>query len=384
MQNFMYCNPVRIIFGKGSIAELSELISPDEKVMITYGGGSIKRNGVYDQVMDALKESTVIEFGGIEPNPRFETLMKAVEKAREEEVDFLLAVGGGSVVDGTKFIAAAIPFEPGNEWEILSRRAEIEDAIPFGCVLTLPATGSEMNPTAVISRGETTEKLVFSSPLVYPQFSILDPESTYTLPERQTVNGIVDTFVHIAEQYLTFPVGAALQDRQAEGLILALLEEGPKALRTPNEYSVRANLMWISTQALNGLIGCGVPGDWATHMIGHELTALYGIDHARTLAVVLPALLRHQKVRKAEKLLQYAERVWGIREGSRDDRIEAGIARTEEFFHSMGVPTRLSDYSIGAEAADAVAERIRKRGAKFGEHGDIGPQEIAEILRLAV
>ncbi len=384
MNNFTYCNPVQIIFGKGSISELSDLISPDEKVMITYGGGSIKRNGVYDQVMDALKNHVVVEYGGIEPNPRFETLMQAVEKARREEIDFLLAVGGGSVVDGTKFIAAAIPFEPGNEWHILSKRAEIEDAIPFGCVLTLPATGSEMNPTAVISREETAEKLVFSSPLVYPQFSILDPEATYTLPERQTVNGIVDTFVHITEQYLTFPTGAALQDRQAEGLILALLDEGPKALQSPRNYTVRANLMWISTQALNGLIGCGVPGDWATHMIGHELTALYGIDHARTLAVVLPALLRHQKDRKADKLTQYAERVWNIREGSRDERIEAGIAKTENCFHSLGVPTRLSDYSIGAEAADAVAERIRKRGASFGEHGDIGPKEIAEILKLAM
>jgi NADP-dependent alcohol dehydrogenase len=293
-------------------------------------------------------------------------------------------VGGGSVVDGTKFIAAAIPFEPGKEWNILARRANIEDAIPFGCVITLPATGSEMNPTAVISREVTTEKLVFSSPLVYPQFSILEPETTYTLPERQTVNGIVDTFVHITEQYLTFPVGAVLQDRQAEALLLSLIEQGPRVLENPHDYAIRANLMWIATQALNGLIGCGVPGDWGTHQIGHELTAVYGLDHARTLAVVLPALLRHQKERKAEKLLLFAERVWGIREGDRNSRIEAGIARTEDFFHSFGVFTRLSNYRIGPEAADTIAERLRKRGVKLGEHGAIGPKEAGEILRMAI
>lgn len=384
MFNFTYSNPVRIVFGKGSIAELSNLISSEEKVMLTFGGGSIKKNGVYDQVRAALKDNVVIDFGGIEPNPKFETLMRAVEIARKEGVDFLLAVGGGSVLDGTKFIAAAIPYDPGKEWEIVSRRAEIEDAVPLGCVLTLPATGSEMNPTAVISREATADKLAFSSPLVFPQFSILDPETTYTLPERQTVNGVVDSFVHIMEQYMTYPVNAALQDRQAEGMLLALIDEGPKALVSPNDYDVRANLMWIATQALNGLIGCGVQGDWATHMIGHELTALYGIDHARTLAVVLPALLRHQKEYKGDKLLQYGERVWGIREGGRDERIEAAIVKTEEFFRSMGVPTRLHEYGINAEAAEKVEDRVRKRGLIYGDHKHLGAKEFGEILRMAV
>jgi len=384
MLNFTYCNPVKIIFGKGTIAELANLIAPEEKVMFTFGGGSIKRNGVYDQVMNALKGNRIIEFGGIEPNPKFETLMRAVEKAREEGIDFLLAAGGGSVIDGSKFIAAAIPFEPGEEWDIVARKAEIEDAIPLGCVLTLPATGSEMNSTAVISREKTSEKLAFSSPLTYPRFSILDPETTYTLPERQTVNGIVDTFIHITEQYLTFPAGAVLQDRQAEALLLALIDQGPKALTDPNNYHVRANLMWIATQALNGLIGCGVPGDWATHQIGHELTAVYGLDHARTLAIVLPSLLRHQKERKAEKLALFAERVWGVSEGGRDVRIEAGIKRTEDFFHSFGVPTRLSDYQIGDDAPEKIAERIRKRRVKLGEHKEIGSKETGEILRMAM
>jgi NADP-dependent alcohol dehydrogenase len=384
MLNFTYCNPVRIIFGKGTIAELAHLISPEEKVMFTYGGGSIRQNGVYDQVMNALKRNYVVEFGGIEPNPKFETLMRAVETARLEGIDFLLAVGGGSVVDGTKFIAAAIPFTPGKEWDIVFRKADIEDAVPLGCVITLPATGSEMNPTAVISREATADKLVFSSPLVYPQFSILDPETTYTLPERQTVNGIVDTFVHVTEQYLTFPVGAALQDRQAEALLLALIDEGPKVLKKPRDYNARSNLMWIATQALNGLIGCGVPGDWGTHHIGHELTAVSGLDHARTLAIVLPAMLRHQKERKAEKLLLLAERVWGVREGDRNSRIEAGISRTEDFFHSFGVFTRLGDYGIGPEAAKKIAERIRKRGVKLGDHKDLGPKEVEEILRMAL
>jgi len=351
-------------------------------VLVTYGGGSIKRNDVYDQVMGALDGRTVFEFGGIEPNPKFETLMGAVQLARKERASFLLAVGGGSVVDGTKFIAAAIPFEAGREWDILARQAEVKRAISVGAVITLPATGSEMNAAAVISRKETNEKLVFSTPLVYPRFSILDPESTYSLPPRQTANGIVDTFVHTTEQYLTFPVNSPLQDRQAEAILATIVEEGPKALASPRDYVVRANLMWCATQALNSLIGCGVPQDWATHMIGHEITALHGLDHGQTLAVVLPGLLRHQKQRKMAKLLQLGARIWGITEGTDDDRAEAAIVKTEEFFWSLGVKTKLNEYGIDEAGVAGIGARIEGRGRKLGEHGDLGAKEIQEILAL--
>lgn len=382
MWNFTYHNPVKIVFGKGTIAELANLVPQDQKIMMTYGGGSIKRNGVYDQVIAALKGRTVIEFGGIEPNPRYETLMRAVEQDRAEGVGFLLAVGGGSVLDGTKFIAAAVKFAGDDPWDILAKDAPVNEALPLGAVLTLPATGSEMNGNAVISRESTREKLSFSSPYVYPRFSILDPETTYSLSARQVANGIVDTFVHVAEQYLTYSVNAPLQDRQAEAILLTLIEEAPKVKADPQNYEVRANLMWCATQALNGLIGCGVPQDWATHSIGHELTAFFGLDHGQTLAIVLPAVLKHERIRKAGKLVQYAQRVWGIHDLGEDETIDAAIAKTEEFFHSVGNPTRLSDYSIKVAECRPIVERFRARGSRLGEHKAIGAQEVEEILAL--
>ncbi len=318
MQNFTYYNPVKIVFGRGSIAELPKLLPADAQILMTYGGGSIRRNGVYDQVVAALKGRAMLEFGGIEPNPHYETCMKAVEIVRANGVGFLLAVGGGSVLDATKFIAAASVYRGKDPWDIMTDWSLAPaDALPLGSVLTLPATGSEMNGGSVVTRESIKEKLFFNSPHVFPRFSILDPETTFSLSSRQTANGVVDAFVHTTEQYLTFPADAALQDRQAEALLLTLLEEGPKAMDEPNNYEVRANLMWCATQALNGLIGCGVPQDWTTHMIGHELTALYGVDHAQSLAIVLPGVLQHQKDRKRAKLLQYSDRVWGMQTRTR-------------------------------------------------------------------
>ena len=384
MQNFTFVNPTKIIFGEGSIAELKNEYSAGDKILMTYGGGSIKKNGVYEQVIEALEGFDLLEFGGIEANPRFETLMKAVELARKENVTHLLAVGGGSIIDGTKFIAAAIPFDAGREWDILAQAAPLETAIPFGSVLTLPATGSEMNCASVVSREETNEKLVFINPLVFPVFSILDPVATYTLPERQTANGIVDTFIHVTEQYLTYPVNAHLQDRQAEAILLTLVDEGPKAIENPGDYDTRATIMWCSTQALNGNIGCGVPQDWGTHLIGHELTALHGIDHARTLAIVLPGMLSYRSDRKKDKIIQYGERIWNITEGSEEERIEAAIRKTKEFFNSMGIPTSLADYKIAWDGVKTVGERIDARDMKLGEHGDIGGSEIDAILKLCL
>lgn len=381
MQNFEYLNPVKILFGKGQIANIAAEVPAAARILITYGRGSIKANGVLAQVTAALQGREVLEFGGIEPNPRYETLMKAVEIVRAEGIGFLLAVGGGSVLDGTKFIAAAAPFE-GEPWAIVAKGAPVKAAVPLGCVLTLPATGSEMNAFAVISRGETREKFAFASSLVYPRFSVLDPETTLSLPPQQVANGVVDAFVHVMEQYMTYPADAPLQDRLAEAILLTLIEEGPKTLADPCNYTARANLMWCATMALNGIIAVGVPQDWATHMIGHEVTALCGLDHAQTLAIVLPSLLHVKRDTKREKLLQYAERVWGIDSGEPEDRIASGIEKTRTFFHRLGVPTRLSDYGVAREAVAEIPARFERRGSVLGEHKDITPPVVSKILDL--
>lgn len=383
MNNFTFHNPTRILFGQGRIADIAREVPANARVLIAYGGGSVVKTGTLAEVKAALAGYTVFEFGGIEPNPTYETLMQAVELARHEKIDFLLAVGGGSVIDGTKFIAAAIPFA-GEPWDILAKRAPVKSAIAFGSVLTLPATGSEMNNGAVITRRASNDKLAFSNSRLYPRFSVLDPAKTFTLPPRQIANGVVDAFVHITEQYLTYPVDAKVQDRFAEGLLLTLIEEGPKALQEPENYAVRANIMWTATLALNGLIGAGVPNDWATHMLGHELTALHGLDHAQTLAVVLPAMLQVRREEKREKLLQYAERVWGLRDGDTDSRIDQAIAKTRQFFESMQVPTRLSGYGIGQDAIPALLAQLERHGmVKLGERQDVNLDRSKQVFELA-
>lgn len=383
MNNFTFHNPTRILFGRGRIADLAREIPAAARVLITYGGGSIVKTGTLAEVKAALSGFTLFEFPGIEPNPTYETLMRAVELARREHIDFLLAVGGGSVIDGTKFIAAAIPFA-GEPWDILAKRAKITSAVAFGSVLTLPATGSEMNNGAVITKRATNDKLAFSNSRLYPRFSVLDPSKTFTLPPRQVANGVVDAFVHITEQYLTYPADAKVQDRIAEGLLLTLIEEGPRALSEPGNYAVRANLMWTATMALNGLIGAGVPNDWATHMLGHELTALHGLDHAQTLAVVLPAMLQVRRSEKRGKLLQYADRVWGLRDGDEETRIDQAIARTREFFGSLQVPTRLSGYGIGKDAIPALLAQLERHGmTALGEHQSFNLAGSRQVYELA-
>lgn len=365
MNNFNYYNPVQILFGKGKIAEINKHIPAGTKIMMTYGGGSIKKNGIYDQVMAALKDYTVIEFPGIEPNPHYETLMKAVEIIKREKIEFLLAVGGGSVVDGTKFIAAAVCFEGADKWDILAKRAHIAEAMPFAAVLTLPATGSEMNCGAVITKAETQEKLDFGSPKVFPKFSVMDPEATYSLPQRQIANGIIDTYVHVMEQYLGYPENAMIQDRFAEGILKTLIELAPKLYQADKPaYDDRANFMWAATMGLNGLIACGVREDWATHHIGHELTAFHGLDHAVTLAIVLPGVLKGVKELRKVKLLQYGERVWGI-DPKIPEAADLAIEHTETFFQSLGVKTRLSDHNIGMETIQRIMERFKNRGTQY-------------------
>lgn len=380
MDNFEFHNPVKILFGKDGIEKLKEHLPSPAKVMLTYGGGSIFTNGVYGRVEKALRGTDFIEFGGIEPNPSHETCMKAVELIQKEQVNFLLAVGGGSVIDATKYIAAAVFFK-GDPWKILSRSAPIDRALPIGTILTLPATGSEMNAGSVISRNSTREKRAFSNKKVMPQFSILDPSTAGSLPKKQVANGIVDSFVHVVEQYITYPNKAPLQDRFAESILITLLEEGPKVYANPADYDAMANLMWCSTMALNGIISSGVPRDWLTHTIGHELTALHGIDHARTLAIVLPGVLTVFRREKEEKLLQYAGRVWNIREGSVDERINAAIARTVSFFESLGIQTRLKDYRVGEETITTIVKRFRKRNwTGMGDRNMGTPDKVNEIL----
>lgn len=385
MDNFEFFNPTKILFGKGKIAAIANEIPAGAKVLLTAGGGSIKVNGVYDQTIKALEKRSLIEFWGIEPNPEYATLMKAVELGRREKVDFILAVGGGSVLDGSKFIAAAIPFA-GEPWDFVNKGAPISSATPLGSILTLPATGSESNTFAVISRRETGEKLAFGSVHVYPQFAVLDPETTFSLPPRQVANGVVDAFCHVCEQYMTFPSEAHIQDRFAESILKTLIDVGPRTLANPTNYDDRATFVWSATLALNGLIGAGVSQDWATHMIGHELTALYEIDHARTLAVVMPHLFRVQSAQKGAKLLQFADRVWGVSSGTNQERVEAAIRKTEEFFEAMGLPTRLSRYeNVKAETPELVAQKLQSRGfAKLGEKGEVGPEQVVEILKRSL
>lgn len=385
MNNFTYFNPTKAHFGKGQIAMLSEELSANSRVLVTYGGGSIKKNGVYEQVMNALEHCTVFEFSGIEPNPHFETLVKAIELAKQEEIDVIIAVGGGSVIDGSKFIAAGSCYE-GDYWDIMTTGgACITRALPLGCVLTLPATGSEMNRNGVVTRAATQDKLSFGSDHVRPLFSILDPQTTYSLPARQIANGAVDSFVHIMEQYLTYPVNAKVSDRFAESLLINILEDGPAALQTQDDYDVRANLMWTATMALNGTLKNGVPTDWSTHAIGHELTALYGLDHAQTLAVVLPAMWKYKKEQKRAKLLQYAQRVLGIHSGSEEQQIDLAIAKTEQFFVAMGNPTTLSAYGLSEKDIPAVEAKLTEHGMlAMGEHKDITPQDASKILQLAL
>jgi len=384
MRNFNVYNPTHIVFGQGRIAELDQLVPAQARVLILLGGESARKTGTLDEVKAALGSREVFEFNGIEPNPSYETLMGAVELGRKERVDFLLAVGGGSVIDGTKFVAAAIPFEgePAAILEAFGRN--VAKALPFGSVLTLPATGSEMNSGGVVTRKSIGAKLPFSNRALFPVFSILDPTKTYTLPERQLANGVVDAFVHTIEQYLTFDVGGLVQDRFAEGLLLTLVEHGPKAIAT-QDYDARANLMWVATLALNGLIGAGVPQDWTTHMIGHELTAKYDIDHARTLAIVLPSVMQVRREAKRGKLLQYAQRVWGLVGGTEDERIDAAIERTRAFFEGVGIPTRLSAYGIGAEAVEPIVAQLEAHGmVALGEHRDVTPEVSRRILELSL
>lgn len=385
MLNFSFQNPTKIHFGEGQIHNLANEIPADAKILVIYGGGSIKKNGVYGQVVKALTEHTWFEFSGIEPNPSYDTLMKAQAIIKAQNIDYLLAVGGGSVVDGAKFIAAAALYEGEEPWDLLAKQVPVQQAMPIGVVLTLPATGSESNGGSVVTRDGN--KLPFGSPLLRPQFAILDPKVTLSLSDRQISNGVVDAFIHVIEQYLTYSVNGKVQDRFAEGLLQTLIEEGPKALQpqSKDDLEVRANIMWSATMALNGLIGAGVPQDWSTHMIGHELTGGFGIDHARTLSIILPAVMKVKRDEKREKLLQFAERVWHLTGEDEALKINKAIELTEEFFHDMGVPIRLSEVGITKDNLDGILEKLTQHGmTQLGENNDTTIEVSRQILEQAL
>jgi NADP-dependent alcohol dehydrogenase len=387
MNNFELYNPVNYVFGKGQTEKLTTLVPKGAKILIAYGGGSIFKNGVHDQVKAALNGFEIVEFGGIEPNPRFETLMKAVQIIREQNIDFILAVGGGSVIDGVKFISAAVKFE-GDAADILRKRilfTDVSQVIPFGTVLTLPATGSEMNSGAVVTIEATHEKLTLGGSALFPKFSIVDPTVIISLPKRQLQNGVVDAFTHVMEQYLTFKHDAILQDRFAESILQTLIEVGPSVVENPSDYKLASNFVWSATMALNGLIQKGVPSDWATHMIGHELTALYEIDHARTLAIIGPNLYKVMFETKKEKLAQYGERVWNISGNSTDEIAHKAIEKTIEFFHTMGMKTKISENAENIDkTADFIVNRFEERGWKaLGEKQNITLDKVREIVEMS-
>lgn len=380
MNNFVFQNPTKLVFGKGEIKRLSKLIDKDKKILITYGGGSIKRNGVYEQVIKALEGYDIVEFSGIEANPDYSTLMKAVDICRTQNIDFILAVGGGSIIDGTKFIATAAKFEGEDAWDILNKKERLPKPMDFASVLTLPATASEMNNGAVISRRDRQEKLAFHNPEGYPKFSILDPDVVLSLPAKQISNGIVDIYAHTLEQYLTTCLDTKVMDRWAESLLLTLIDEAPELLSENPSYDSRANFMLTATMGLNGFISMGVDEDWATHMIGHELTALCGLDHGETLAIVHPGVMDIMRKEKHGKLLQYARRVWNITNEDEEQAIDMAIEKTENFFRSIGKKTRLSEYGIGDDIIETIVERFKQRGWNVGEHGIVTPEKARLIL----
>jgi NADP-dependent alcohol dehydrogenase len=389
MNNFEITTPTTLVFGKDQLPRISQLLkaqAADRKVIVLYGGGSIEKSGFLDKLKTELSDLELHFFKGIEANPEFTTLMKAVEYIREHKIGYMLAVGGGSVIDGTKFISGAVNYT-GDPWDVLTQvpGSVFTSAVPFGCILTIPATGSESNSGAVISRSELKEKRGMGGPLFFPKFALLDPTFVATLPKRQIANGVIDAYTHTMEQYLTFKGENLLQERYAEGILSTLIEIGEKVLENPADYELAANLMWCANQALNGVLRCGVTTDWATHMIGHELTALHGIDHAQSLAIIAPRLYEVKFESKKAKLTQYGKRVWNL-EGSDDQIARKAIAKTEEFFHKLSVKTRISEYTKDYhDTAKIIHDRFVQRGwLGLGENKDLTPKEAEYIVNQAI
>ncbi|WP_391559941.1 iron-containing alcohol dehydrogenase [Robertmurraya sp.] len=387
MDNFTFFNPTKLIFGKGTIEQLKvEVPQYGKKVLLVYGGGSIKRNGLYDQVLSLLKEVDVelFELSGVEPNPRISTVKKGVEICRNEGIDFLLAVGGGSVIDCTKAIAAGAKYD-GDTWDLMTRKAVAKEALPFGTVLTLAATGSEMNSGSVITNWETNEKYGWGSAVTFPQFSILDPVNTYTVPRDQTVYGIVDMMTHVFEHYFHLTENTELQDRMCEGLLLTVMESAPKLLENLESYEHRATILYSGTMALNGMLSMGYRGDWATHNIEHAVSAVYDIPHGGGLAILFPNWMKHNLKVKPERFKKLAVRVFGVNaEGKTDEEVGLeGIDKLREFWNSIGAPSRLADYDIDDSQIEVMADKAMVYG-EFGNFTKLNKEDVMAIYRASL
>ena len=383
IKNFTFQSPTKIIFGKGAVGALKREIPKDKRILLLYGCQSLKKYGAYESIKKALADRPeVFEFSGISSDPEYDYLLKVVNFIKTNKIDYILAAGGGSVIDAAKFIALASLFE-GEPWNIVeSFGACCKKALPIAAVVTLPASGSEVNRDAVISRASRKAKLPLGNIAVYPQLAILDPELTFSLPSEQTANGILDTFVHVLEQYLTYPVNAKLQDRFAESILTTLIEDGPIVLNEPENYEARSNIMLSSSMAMNGFLRAGVPMDWATHMISHEITSLFGIPHARALAIVIEPYLNYSKEKKHHKLLQFSRRVWNIFEADENKSVALAIDKTMDFFRSLGFKTKLTDYDLTDKDVEKVIKQlISHRMVKLGENRDITPESLRCWLR---
>ena len=382
MVQFRLRNPTEILFGKGEIAALKKLVAAGTRVLLLYGGGSIKTNGVYDQVMAALAACDVEPFGGVEVNPVYETILEAAAAARRHGSQLVLGVGGGSVIDAAKFLANVIPITGGDPWDELMARRFPANPLPVGAVLTLPATGSESNAVSVMTHRGRRLKYPFANEATRPRFAILDPSTMQSLSRRQLENGAVDAFTHVLEQYMTAPVNTPIQHGFSETIMKVLAEWGPKLVETKSEEACE-NVMWAANQALNGLIGAGVPQDWSTHYIGHAITALHGVDHARTLTMIMPMLMRYKLAQKTTMLARYARNVWGVNEADDAKAAEAGIARTEDFFRRMGCPVRASEAELTIDEQGILAHLETVGHTALGENRDIRADDVRAILRMS-
>ncbi|WP_282172993.1 iron-containing alcohol dehydrogenase [Cytobacillus firmus] len=387
MQNFTFYNPTKLIFGKDQLSQLqTEIPQYGKKVLVVYGGGSIKRNGLYDKVMAELTEigAEVFELAGVEPNPRISTVRKGVEICKNEGVDFLLAVGGGSVIDCTKAIAAGAKYD-GDAWDLVIKKAFAAEALPFGTVLTLAATGSEMNAGSVITNWETNEKYGWGSPVTFPKFSILDPVNTFTVPRNQTVYGIVDMMSHVLEHYFHLEENTDFQDRMCESLLITIMEAAPKLLENLESYEHRATILYSGTMALNGILNMGYRGDWATHNIEHAVSAVYDIPHGGGLAILFPNWMKHNLNVKPERFKQLAVRVFNVDTAGKTDEEAAleGIEKLREFWNSIGAPSRLADYDIDDSKIELMADKATVNG-EFGNFAKLNHADVVSIYRASL
>ncbi len=387
LDNFTFVNPTKLIFGKGQLEQLkTEVPLYGKNVLLVYGGGSIKRNGLYDAVLEQLNAigAKVSELSGVEPNPRLSTVHKGVNICKEEGIDFLLAVGGGSVIDCTKLIAAGAKYH-GDAWDIVTKKVPAQDALPFGTVLTLAATGSEMNSGSVITNWETKEKYGWGSPAVFPKFSILDPVNTFTVPKDQTIYGIVDMMSHVFEHYFHLTENTEFQDRMCEGLLLTVMETAPKLMEDLENYDHRATILYCGTMALNGMLSMGYRGDWATHNIEHAVSAVYDIPHGGGLAILFPNWMKHNIKVKPERFQKLAVRVFGVDPNGKtaEEAGLEGIEKLREFWNSIGAPSRLADYDIDDSQLEVMADKAVING-DFGNFTKLNKEDVMNIYRMSL